>query len=260
MSWSGEGLALEKLTEVGLTEAEAHVYLALLKRRAEMGAREVSEASGIPYSKVYTVLEKLASKSLISVRRGRPTSYIVRMPSEALNEYRRLVVREVEEKFREVEAALETFQAETAAEKPDIWIIKSPEEIVRRARLTVSGAVNEVDVALPFVPNWAVEVFLPAFLRLKANNILTKVLLSSGAGEEKLGSISEMSDLRVRDKMFGGGVIADESEAILFIASEGATPIIAIWSNHAGLVQIAKTYFDNLWNSSVPYAQWRKYP
>lgn len=254
---SGEEQAFEKLSRIGLTSAEVKVYLVLLKSRAEMDAREVSRDSGVPYSKVHTVLEKLASKSLISVRRGRPAAYMIKMPSEGLSEYRRLVTREVEEKFEEVEAALESFQAAADAEKPDIWIIKNPEEISRRVHSTISGAVREVDVALPFVPPWASDAFLPAFLRLKAEKVSTKILLSSDAGGDRLRSISEISDLRVRDRMFGGGIIVDESEAILFIGSDGASPVVAIWSNHAGLVQIAKTYFENLWESSVAYTEWR---
>ena len=61
-----------------------------------------------------------------------------------------------------------------------------------------------------------------------------------------------MVSVRARDRMFGGGIIVDGNEAILFIASEGSNPSVAIWSNHVGLVQIAKTYFDNLWASSTP--------
>ena len=47
---------------------------------------------------------------------------------------------------------------------------------------------------------------------------------------------------------FGGGVIVDGKEAILFLGEE--KPTLVIWANHVGLVQFAKDYFQHLWNSS----------
>jgi len=48
--------------------------------------------------------------------------------------------------------------------------------------------------------------------------------------------------------MFGGGIIVDGKEAILFMGED--KPTLVIWSNHLGLVQFAKDYFQHLWNSS----------
>lgn len=48
--------------------------------------------------------------------------------------------------------------------------------------------------------------------------------------------------------MFGGGVIVDSKEAMLFLGEE--KPTLVIWSNHIGLVKFARDYFQFLWNSS----------
>ncbi|MDH7556790.1 MAG: TrmB family transcriptional regulator [Candidatus Methanosuratincola sp.] len=248
---SDEWGIMSKLAQVGLTEGEGRVYLALLKSKAELDAKNVSKASGIPYSKVYTVLEKLASKSLITVRAGRPTVFGAKPPSDGLSEYKRQVARELEGKFGELEAALQDLQATTDAERPDIWIIKNTGDIIKKANATIHNATKEVDVALPFMPEWASEELYPTFLRLRGKEISLKLLLSSQVSSDKLEWISGMVSVRTRDRMFGGGIIVDGKEAILFIASEGSNPSVAIWSNHVGLVQIAKTYFDNLWASST---------
>ena len=249
---SGEWGIISKLAQIGLTEGEGRVYLALLKSKVEMDAKDVSKASGIPYSKVYTILEKLASKSLIIARAGRPTVYSAKEPSDGLSEYKRRVARELDGKFGEVEATLQDLQTTTDAEKPDIWIIKNTEDMLKKAYATVLNATKEVDVALPFMPEWAPEELYHAFLRFKGNEIRLRLLLSSQVKIDKIEVISKTVSVRTRDKMFGGGIIVDGNKAILFIASEGSDPIVAIWSNHAGLVQIAKAYFDNLWASSTP--------
>jgi hypothetical protein len=52
----------------------------------------------------------------------------------------------------------------------------------------------------------------------------------------------------VRDHMFGGGIIADGKEAMLFLGED--KPTLVIWSNHVGLVGFAREYFQFLWDSS----------
>ena len=57
-----------------------------------------------------------------------------------------------------------------------------------------------------------------------------------------------ISEVRLRDHMFGGGIIADGKEAMLFLGED--KPSLVIWSNHVGLVGFAREYFEFLWNSS----------
>ncbi|MGC9345496.1 MAG: hypothetical protein ACP5ER_01715 [Candidatus Bathyarchaeales archaeon] len=65
---------------------------------------------------------------------------------------------------------------------------------------------------------------------------------------KKIEGLAYISDLRVRDQMFGGGIIVDGKEAILFLGEE--KPSLVIWSNHVGLVRFARDYFQFLWDSS----------
>jgi hypothetical protein len=60
---------------------------------------------------------------------------------------------------------------------------------------------------------------------------------------------ASVSELRIRDHMFGGGVIADGKEAMLFLGED--KPSLVIWSNHVGLVGFAREYFQFLWDSSA---------
>jgi hypothetical protein len=56
-------------------------------------------------------------------------------------------------------------------------------------------------------------------------------------------------EVRVREQMFGGGIIADGREVILLLGQEREEEAIglAIWSDHIGLARFAKNYFDYLW-------------
>jgi sugar-specific transcriptional regulator TrmB len=62
---------VEKLQQVGLTEYEAKAYLALLNTHLNTATR-VSEKSGVPRTKIYTVLEALKNKGWVRVYSGVP--------------------------------------------------------------------------------------------------------------------------------------------------------------------------------------------
>ena len=72
---------------------------------------------------------------------------------------------------------------------------------------------------------------------------------------DKLGRIC---DVRVREHMFGGGIIADGREVMLLLGEEEEPRVfLAIWSDHVGLAKFAENYFDNLWQESQPLSQSR---
>jgi len=84
-------------------------------------------------------------------------------------------------------------------------------------------------------------------MRLRADKVSLKLLLSREVSGEVLSRLGEIAEIRLRDRMFGGGLIVDDREAIILIGSEGAALSLAIASNHLGLVDLAKAYFDYLW-------------
>jgi sugar-specific transcriptional regulator TrmB len=63
--------AIEKLKHVGLTEYEAKVYMALLNTHLST-ATKASEKSGVPRTKIYSVLESLKDKGWVRVCSGVP--------------------------------------------------------------------------------------------------------------------------------------------------------------------------------------------
>jgi len=240
---------LVRLMEIGLTRTEAKVYVALLKGEAD--AKGLSERSGVPYSKIHTVLSRLIRKSLVEDRGGRPSVYATKKPSEGLLDYKRSVVADLETRLKGAEEALADLEMARDSEKSDIWIIKNQEDILRRAYETLNNAEKEVKLALPVAPDWAVAALTPVLMRLKSEKISLRLLLTHDFPAEELKKLSDLANVKLRDKMFGGGIIVDNDEALLFIGSTGAAVNLAIWSNHAGLVQVAKTYFDYLWEGSA---------
>src|SRR5438093_3713781 len=61
---------LAALEKVGLSSAEAQVYLALVCNAAPMGASAVVTATGVPRSSVYPILTRLTDVGLIDGEAG----------------------------------------------------------------------------------------------------------------------------------------------------------------------------------------------
>lgn len=71
------------LSDLGLTNYEARVYLALT-RRGSSTAAETARVAGIPRQRIYDVLSSLVTRGLASSRPGQVTKYVATPPVEAI--------------------------------------------------------------------------------------------------------------------------------------------------------------------------------
>ena len=72
------------LQELGLSLYEARLYLGLLTRGPQNG-NELSRTSGVPSSKVYAMLERLAAAGIVAhTRRGNTVEYVCVPPQDVL--------------------------------------------------------------------------------------------------------------------------------------------------------------------------------
>lgn len=107
---------LELLKNIGLTEAESKVYLALL----ELGTTTIgpiAEKSNVAYSKVYLLLEKLIDKGLVNYVMKEKTKHFSASNPKKILEYLEnkkeninQMMEEVKEVLPRLEASLEMFR------------------------------------------------------------------------------------------------------------------------------------------------------
>ena len=112
--------ALEK---IGLTSYEIKTYASLLKT-GPITASDLSQKSGVPYSKIYEVLGTLEEKGWIGSDDSRPTQYFGKSPATALQTSR----QQLETEFRNNEDVIlkeltPLYEQSGTSERPDIWII-----------------------------------------------------------------------------------------------------------------------------------------
>jgi sugar-specific transcriptional regulator TrmB len=250
----GSGLPIGRetrqvLREIGLNTYESGSYIALLEG-GQMTAMEVSEKGKVPYSKVYEVLNSLKNGGWIRIIEGRPSKYYPLPPLEALATAK----LRLEDKYKVWEQAIRSelqlmYEKRELVERPDILILHGQQAVMTKLEETFRKATKEIMIAAPeFAKNIIPSTtFLSELLQKTRVNM--RLMVAGKADDWKnLRELSGMAELRARDEMFGGGIITDGREAMLFLGEE--KPSLVIWSNHVGLVQFAKDYFQFLWDSS----------
>lgn len=241
--------ATQVLREIGLNTYEIDVYVALLEG-GQMTAMEISKKARVPYSKIYEVLNSLKDKRWVKSVETRPTKYYPTPPLEALATAK---IR-LEDKYVGWEQTIARelqplYEKRELVERPDILILHGQQGVMAKLEETLKKASKEIMIAAPeFAKNiiTSATFFPEAFQKTRAN---IKLMVAGKAGDWKnLKGLAGIGELRVRDQMFGGGIIVDGKEAILFLGEE--KPSLVIWSNHVGLVRFAREYFQFLWDSS----------
>jgi len=242
------GEAKKVLRELGLTQYETRAYLALLDKGA-LTASQISEHAEVPYSKIYEVLASLEKKGWIKAERGRPSKYYPKSPSEAL-EAAKLRLEEMTKSWEQaiISELQPLYEKRGIREKPDIWILRGEFSILAKLKETLDKAKKEVMIAAPSLPGTLEDTVVSMLTHLQNAGVNVLFMISREAKDWNLKKIASVAEVRVRDQMFGGGVIVDSKEAMLFLGEE--KPTLVIWSNHLGLVKFARDYFQHLWNSS----------
>ncbi|MEM3577233.1 MAG: helix-turn-helix domain-containing protein [Candidatus Bathyarchaeia archaeon] len=237
------------LREIGLNTYEVDAYIALLEG-GQMTAMEISRKGKVPYSKIYEVLNSLRDKGWIKRVETRPTKYHPEAPLEAIANAR--LRFEEKYKFWEQKIANELqllYERQELVERPDILILHGQKAVMAKLEETLHKANKEIMVAVPeFAKNMIASSATLLQETPKKANVEVKVMVSEKIVDEKLRKLAHFVDLRARDQMFGGGIIVDGKEAMLFLGEE--KPSLVIWSNHTGLVRFAREYFQFLWDSS----------
>jgi HTH-type transcriptional regulator, sugar sensing transcriptional regulator len=240
----------DALREMGLNAYEIDAYLQLLEG-GQMTAMEISQQTKVPYSKMYEVLNSLKEKGWIKSSETRPFKYYPVPPLEAT----RFTKLRLEDKYANWENTVaETLQPlyekREIVERPDMLILRGQQAVLNKLEEVLKKASTEIVIAAPEFAKPVIAMAEPLLGGGLKKTVKVK-LMAAGKKEDWLflKKYAGLNELRIRDHMFGGGVIADGKEAMLFLGED--KPSLVIWSNHIGLVEFAREYFQFLWDSSA---------
>ncbi|HVP24185.1 MAG TPA: helix-turn-helix domain-containing protein [Conexivisphaerales archaeon] len=242
---------LTALQELGLTDYEVKAYVSLLKYGAQTAA-DVSKQSTVPYSKVYDVLGRLEAKGWVESDLSRPSRYYPKPPNVALDALRLQRENDYEVYERLItEELVPIYEKRDIKERPDVWIVKGDVNIFGKLTETMNSCRQELMIALPGELKMFSGGAVTIVRSLLDRGISVSVLLSDEATAREIKGGLPKAEVRVKDGMFGGGLICDAKQVVLLLGRSGeGTPHMAIWADHPGLAMFGKSYFESLWTTS----------
>ena len=232
-----------------MTDYEIRSYTSLL----EIGpatASQLSESSAVPYSKIYEVLGSLEKKGWIEMEHGRPSKYYPKPPSVAMD----ITKSQLETSLRTNEALIlgelqPLYEKKGVREHPDIWIVRGSFNVLAKIREIVEQVQKEILASVPAIPDSVAGMLIPLVKAVAERGVKIQVMTMSPA-TDIVARLMNLCEVRTREQMFGGGIIADGKEVILLLGQENEAMSLAIWSDHVGLAKFAKNYFEYLWADS----------
>ncbi|RMF31730.1 MAG: TrmB family transcriptional regulator [Candidatus Nitrosothermus koennekii] len=243
--------ARKAMENLGLTGYEIKAYVTLLNEGA-LTAQELSNKSKVPYSKIYEVLDKLEEKGWIETDGSRPTKFYPKSPTTALEATRLRFENELKENESIVLNELKSLYEKTGIkEKPEIWVIRGVFNILARVKEIIENSREELLIALPAAAEELAKPLQPLLRMLYEKGVKIYVLAAENTSKDIIKALSRVSEVRLKDSMFGGGVISDSKEVIILLAGDNnASEALAIWAEHVGLARFAKEYFQYLWQDA----------
>ena len=244
----------KSLEKIGLTSYEIKTFSTLLKT-GELSASDISQKSGVPYSKIYEVLGTLEEKNWIGSDDSRPTKYFAKSPSTGLETTKQKRERDFsKDQSIILNELVPLYEKSGTSEKPDIWVISGGINIASKILEMVDSCRNEVMIALPEAGEELVKQALPKLRLLHDKGVDITILTSDKIDKESIKAMKRVATVKIKKGLFGGGIISDKRYVVILlgpeVANEGSSDVVAIWADHAGLAGFARQYFEYLLKDS----------
>jgi len=139
--------AIELLQKLGLKEYEAKSFVALSRRQSGT-AKDISETSEVPRTRVYDAIRVLESKGLVETQHSNPQVFRAVSIDEAVNTLQSEYVKRTES-LRTTLNGLEPIDGDDQTEAThEVWSISGNEGITSRTRQLIEGATEELLIVI----------------------------------------------------------------------------------------------------------------
>ncbi|MDI6701755.1 TrmB family transcriptional regulator [Methanothermobacter wolfeii] len=227
---------------MGLTDYEASAYTALTSLVSGR-AGEVGEAAGIPRSRVYDILRKLAEKGFVEVERGKPMRYHAVPPSEVFRREK----KRINEVLHEAGVELTRIYEDQISRVPaPVWLIHGQEKIIKKEIEIISRSRHEFKMRMGFFFRGELKTLEPVLGRINDRGVDVRVM----AGAEIRGlpcrvRIVEMPPVKM---------MVRDGEEMMWVFSRftpDGSPIpetaIGIWNQYPEIAENYSRIFDTIW-------------
>lgn len=249
----------ESLRSIGLTDYEISIYLTLISR-GPMDARELSEASGVPYSRIYNILTQLEKDKMwiIKEEESRPSRYFAKSPDEALI----IAKKQYNDNFDDhsnkiIHTLTPIYQSHDTPIKIALYIHRGRDVCLNRALSLIEMAKNSI--YLVSTDSDFLGAFYEHIKKARARGVIDLKLLveEKALGENNfkilLKKYKDLCEIKSRDQVFGSSIIIDEGEDAFIVLSQEffeRQSYFGIVTDHIAFGPASLFYFSYLYDSA----------
>jgi sugar-specific transcriptional regulator TrmB len=250
----------ESLRSIGLTDYEISIYLTLISK-GPMDARELSDASGVPYSRIYNILTQLEKEKMwiIKEEESRPSRYFAKSPDEALV----IAKKQYSDSFNEhssriINTLTPIYQSHDTPIKISLYIHRGRDVCINKSLSLINLA--KTSIYLVSTNYEFLEVFYDDIKKARARGVIDlRLLIEAEALEDKkfkalIKKYDSLCEIRWRDQVFGSAIIIDEGEDAFIMLSESFFPkkmsYFGVLTDHVAFGPASLYYYDYLYKSA----------
>ncbi|RLE65810.1 MAG: hypothetical protein DRJ47_04035 [Thermoprotei archaeon] len=135
---------VKSLMQLGLRNYEARAYATIAIFR-EATAPNIAERSGIPTSKIYSVLKSLEERGLIECQNGRPKIYRITDPDYSFSN----LIKVYEEKKNSIVKLLNEITGLEEQIHGGVWVVRGARNVIRKIKELLKHAETCIAFAAP---------------------------------------------------------------------------------------------------------------
>ena len=162
------------LAKFGLSTYESKAYITMCSM-INGKAIDISEASGIPRSKIYDVLKELNKKGFVEVERTKPLKYTVVTPKVVFERESEKIEAELAECEEELS---ELYNQEISKTQAPVWLINTSEKIIAKELEIIERSRSSISMRIGFLLEGEGDELIKAFRRL-GEDVSIRILASS---------------------------------------------------------------------------------
>ena len=268
------------LSELGLSEKEAKVYLYLAKKGPQKAA-EISKTLKIHKVEVYRFLKYLENKALVEPTLERPTRFTASPFEQTLDSLiaeRKKTAREFEEKRNSILDQWKLLKADKMPVDPERFLVLSGRANVylkimhlmkqtQREFLSIMTSVTFVSDQTRFVAQGLEEVLRESRNRQIYARVITQIDKENADETQSFSQKVQRKHLLVEIRHLSNLktsfvprlALRDEEEAVFFLTPRRLLMLgkdeTGLWTNSKAVVFALKALFEELWQDSQPLSE-----
>jgi sugar-specific transcriptional regulator TrmB len=249
----------DALRAIGLTDYEIAIYLTLISK-GPMDARELSDASAVPYSRIYNILTQLEKekKWIIKEEESRPSRYFAKSPDEALVIAKKQYSVRFDKHSNDIIRSLTPiYESHDTPIKIALYIHRGRDVCINRSMNLIEHAKNSLYIVGPYLE--FLELFYEGTKKARARGVtdikllIEEIALKDDKFKEIIKKYSEICEIRSRDQVFGTSIVMDEGEEAFIILTQEIFKGLSYFgadTDHIAFGPASNFYFNYLYKTA----------